>query len=364
MDIRKKQKRKCLFLDYVLSCGAAKNRLELTIQGFKHNDIEVNYLYIHKGSYRPILQIIRQLFLYLCFLVKMRKNDMLYIYGDIHIPFLVTIAKFKKIIVLHERTEYPVNYLFPENKNIKTDFLFFLYQQTLKKVDVFITCSHVLDSYYRKYLAKNVKSVIIPFMVDLSKFILTTGNNQENIITYCGYMGEGKDNVKDLIQIFCSCDYVYNNYRLVLIGDAIKEEFDKLKLFARQIDKENRVEFTGRLEHEEVINILMKSSIHILVRNNIDRNNGGIPSKVAEYLATSKPAIVSDVGELSLYLQDSENIFFVQSGDNQLFISKLFNIIKQNELLQRVGKKGRRFVEDYTPQKQVSYALKVIDNES
>ncbi|MDO4729477.1 MAG: glycosyltransferase, partial [Bacteroidota bacterium] len=173
-----------------------------------------------------------------------------------------------------------------------------------------------------------MKFIVIPFLVDLSKFCLKDSVKKENIITYCGYMGGGKDNLEDMIRIFYGDAYLYNNYRLVLIGDAEKDEFDKIKAFAKRVDLYKKIEFTGRLEHQEVIEYLMKSTIHILVRSDVDKNKGGFPSKLAEYLATAIPSIITNVGEVSMYLEDTNNIFFVEKNNNQLFTSKLVNVLK------------------------------------
>lgn len=175
-------------------------------------------------------------------------------------------------------------------------------------------------------------------------------------------MGGNKDNLEDLIEIFCSENYVYENYKLVLIGDAKKDEYERIKEFAKKRDTKKKIEFTGRLEHKDVIDVLMCSTIHVLVRSDIDRNKGGFPSKLAEYLATSKASIVSQVGELSLYLKDNHNIFFVQPNNNKLFASTLSKILKEKERLIEVGKNGRAFVEDYTPKKQIAYLLNQVSN--
>ena len=357
--------RKCLFLDYQKSDKAAENRLNLVMQGFKENDFYIEYIYIVK-KYIYVFEILKQIIKYFRLLSKMGRGDILYVYGEIHLPFLLSYAKKKKIKIFTERTEYPFQIVFPEKTNYKASFLFYLYKKCLKKIDLFVVGTYSLKEYYEKFTSKETLFFVIPFFIDLNKFQNSVNIKRENIITYCGYMGSNnKDGVENIIDIFCRSEYAYKNFKLILIGDATPNEFKKLKDFAAKKDHNKKIVFTGRLkEHRQVIEYLMKSTLHILAKPNTQRNKGAFPSKLAEYLATAIPSIVTNVGDTSIYLKDNESIFLVTPDDNQIFSERLSDILKQKELMSKVGKKGREIVEEFTPKKQIKKLLDYISFEN
>ena len=357
--------KKCLFLDYQKSDKAAENRLSLVMQGFKENNFSVDYIYIVKNKYIYIYDILKQIIRYFRLLSKMDKGDILYVYGEIHLPFLLLYAKRKGVRIFTERTEYPFEIIFPEKVSYKTKTLSYLYRKSLKKMDLFIVGTYALKEYYQRFAAEETQFLVIPFLIDLTKFQDGINIKKENIITYCGYMGSNnKDGVENIIDVFCKSEYAYKNFNLILIGDAAPDEFQKLKEIVAQRDSNKKIIFTGRLkEHQEVINYLMKSKLHILAKPNTKRNKGAFPSKIAEYLATSTPSILTNVGDVSIYLRDNESIFLVEPDDNMKFSERLTDVLKNKELMSKVGKKGREVVEEYTPKKQIKKILEFANFE-
>lgn len=66
----------------------------------------------------------------------------------------------------------------------------------------------------------------------------------------------------------------------------------------------------------------------------------GFSTKLGEYLATGKPVIVSNVGEVSKYLTDGINAFFCKSDPESIAL-KIDEIQENYAQALRIGEEGR-----------------------
>lgn len=70
-------------------------------------------------------------------------------------------------------------------------------------------------------------------------------------------------------------------------------------------------------------------------------SDASYPSKLAEFLATGKPVISVNVGEVSDYLKDGENSFLIEPGNVAELVNKLEYIFSNYEQAKEVGRKGK-----------------------
>jgi glycosyltransferase involved in cell wall biosynthesis len=69
------------------------------------------------------------------------------------------------------------------------------------------------------------------------------------------------------------------------------------------------------------------------------------PSKLTEFLATGKPVVSVNVGEISDYLSDGVNVFLTQPGNPDEIADKLIRVFKNYPEAKRVGEQGRVLTE-------------------
>ncbi len=353
---RNKNNRHCFFLDWSESRGAAKNRLLLNQKGFSINSFNISYGYILHSSSSKFIRYIGSLYnlIKVCLkILTLNKNDILYIYGPFYFPFILDIAIWKKVQIFIERTEYPASVLFSESKYRQKQNI-----EVYKKADVFVTCSEALKKYYSGYIKEECKFFIIPVLVDVNIFPKSVTTN--NFITYCGYMGGDKDGVKELLQSYHKATIDKNKFKLCLIGDAPKSDIDKIKVLIKEFNLQDNVILTGRLSHKETVSYLSQSVLNVLARPANKQAEGGFPSKLGEYLATGKPSLVTAVGDIPKYIKDGENGYIVEPNVDA-FAKKIDWIIDNLEEAKLVGIKGKKFIEDYVPDKQIGLLLKNIN---
>ena len=69
--------------------------------------------------------------------------------------------------------------------------------------------------------------------------------------------------------------------------------------------------------------------------------DAGFPSKLTEYLATGIPVVVTEVGEIPVYLKDNENAFISQPDSVDAFAEKLDFVLGNYEVAKKVALKGK-----------------------
>lgn len=313
--------------------SAAFNRISLFVKGLSERNCNV---VIDKltPSYK-IPKILRKFFtVYNCFSYYFRyflnKDNYIIIYGDNYLWRLLPFKRAAKVLV--ERNEYPTFMIEPENTSGKKSLAF------LKTCDGFITCTNALKKFYSNYLNIKDKICISQVIVDTKKFELNIPKGK--YITYCGDWGNNKDGVDILIQAFAVFHKHCPEYRLRLIGGSTKEVEASLHNLAINLNVEDKIDYIGKVQHKQMPEYLCSSSILALARPNNKQAEGGFPSKVAEYLSTGIPVVLTNVGELHTILKDGHNCYMSEPDSAELFAKKLIQaaIDKNSNIIGTNGK--------------------------
>lgn len=338
----------CILNSYV---GNEKN--DLNAKPFKKYRIGtanyINLMGLRKKPKRRILQIIFGLLgiINTCFyLVLKKKIDHVILCADTLdwiIP-LKLISKIKRCTLIREQNEYPNYYQFAENFQKKH---IIAKQSRYNYFDAIIFMTHYLESFFRQH-KYNGKSVIIPMTVDLERFDSIPKSKDNIYITYIGSLYGNKDGLEDLIKAYA---ILFNKSkelkeRLRIIGD--NSQIEKLKYIYTLIEQngiKDNVVFTGSIVREKVPFLLKNSKLLVLARPNHRQAEGGFPTKLGEYLATSNPVVVTRVGEIDAYLTDKHSVFFAEPNNPKDFAEKMFEALTNSLLAEEVGKNGRKVAE-------------------
>jgi glycosyltransferase involved in cell wall biosynthesis len=261
-----------------------------------------------------------------------------------------------KIKYIQEKSEFPfvLNYKSNFGKIYAWIYTTFIY----KLFDGIFVMTNPLKKYFEKRISKNAKIEVVPMTVEWERF-----NNCSDerpvpypYIAYCGYMGGNKDGVDILIEAFNKINKMFPEYVLVLIGYAENEEISRLKELVQNLNIEDRVIFTGKIDRDEMPKYLCNADVLALARPTSLQSTGGFPTKLGEYLATGKPVIVTKVGEIPTYLSDGDNAFLVEPDNVDLFAKKLEYVLAHINIAQKVGIKGKELVKtifDYRYQSKI-----------
>lgn len=316
--------------------SASGSRAWNTYDGFRYRSLT-------KSLGNKILELILSIFALIALLLKNKEgyrvvilvsNSLLMIYP------LFLLLKIKGIKFLQEKSEFPFVLK-------RKDFLGVLYAKfyvgtTYKLFDGLIIMTTPLLDYFKDKVRKNALLFLMPMTVDSSRFSdVKKDPSVDQYIAYCGDIGGNKDGVENLISSFNLLKNKYSNWKLIIIGGSTVAEEEKIKEYARKLDIPNIV-FQGRVQRDEIPQLLVNAKILVLARPNSLQSTGGFPTKLGEYLSTGNPVIVTKVGEIPNYLTDNDNAFLVDPDNIQEFASRIEFVIDNYEEAKKVGLEGKK----------------------
>lgn len=238
--------------------------------------------------------------------------------------------------------EYPI----PIRHKLKTNIPTWkekAYSIALRKIDGYISISEELKTYYNIYCTK--PSIILPVIVNTSRFIPPIKLNKKEWITYIGNMELSKDNLDNIIKAFSLISNKFPNYSLHFFG---KTSSINLKILSDLVNKEGlngKVFFGGVVENSQVSSLIYQSKIMVSSQPNTLRAKGGFPTKLGEYVVTGTPTLLCDVGENSKYLT-SEDCYYVEPENPKAYAEKLEYILSHYDEALLKAKHGRETVFD------------------
>lgn len=294
--------------------GLSEIGVQCSIIGLKYNKIPTI-------SHR-LFTFFKRRFVLLRLFFKVSRKDVIIIYGETKFTFFYKyISKRTNLIV--ELNEYPlVERLIHPTK--ESHVLWKNNSFALKYANTIITCSTFLKKRYEEF-CHNI--YISPLIVDMKEFAVkqekTTDVLKQQYIAYCGSLNNNKDGVPILIQAFKKFHNVFPNIKLVIIGGGDKESIDELLYICDKLEITDNVFFTGSIPHSQIASWLNNAIMLVLSRPNNKQAEGGVPSKLGEYLASGVPCVVTDVGDLHLYLEDEKNCYLAYPDSVNSFAEKM-----------------------------------------
>ena len=98
----------------------------------------------------------------------------------------------------------------------------------------------------------------------------------------------------------------------------------------------------------------------VLARPNNKQAEGGIPSKVAEYLACGVPCVITKTGDLPKYLHDGEDCFLCDPDDENIFFQRMVDCYNSDRTL--IGCNAKKVVRQFNYIEQSSLLVDYLEN--
>jgi glycosyltransferase involved in cell wall biosynthesis len=350
---------------------AATNRVYTYAKGFKENGINVHvvifssaYNEVHNGQvdgisyYHPFEQKKRSNSFFMRSLKKLKKYVKTY-------RLLKKINKEDKIIAINswtnllsthltvwilskllgtklitECSEHPLKDFQGGAVNRKIGLAKFFIESRL--CDGILCISRFIVDYHKKKGVNERKLFLLPSTVDPSRFI-QQGERPVNE-RYVGYFGSltfVRDSVDVLIKAFADVRKKHPDVYLVLGGFCTDEVRKQIVDLINELKISDRVKLVEYLTRQEILRYITHADVLVMVRSLDLESSASYPSKLTEFLATGKPVLSVNVGEISDFLTDGENAFLVEPGNPPAITDKLNQILNNYELAVQAGQKGK-----------------------
>lgn len=212
-------------------------------------------------------------------------------------------------------------------------------QYTLKKADAICSTSNVMKEETNQYTAKDI--VVTPFGVDINKFkpLQRENNKQQTVIGIVKAMKE-KYGIEYLIRAyhkFINSQSGNNSEtKLVVVGEGpLLDDYRKL---VEDMNLNERVEFTGKIPHEEVPAMINQFDIFV-VPSILDSESFGVAAVEAQ--ACGVPVVVSNVGGLPEVMIEGKTGFSVPKKDVDSLAEKINLLVNDEDLRLSLGRNAR-----------------------
>ncbi len=242
--------------------------------------------------------------------------------------------------IIHEQTEYPFLRREKENILIYKIYMHIYRIYILSHIDYVIVISKQLEKHFRQIYSGKI--FIVNMFVDITRF---ENINKKNplmfpYIAYVGSMYGDKDGVYNLIKAFGKVSDEFPNYKLVLIGSNSNKK--KMKKINEAISRKffNKIIFTGYLGRDEVPHFLVNSSLLALTRPMNKQAEYGFPTKLGEYLATRKPVLVTNVGDIPFFVKDNYDVFMADANNIDEMANKIKTALSNKNKSVLIGNNG------------------------
>lgn len=235
--------------------------------------------------------------------------------------------------------EYPWSLIHGRNRIWDRLYIRFFYRM----FDGFVVMTENLMDYYKLVSKSDAKFIHFPMTVDLNRFYLPRQANLVEYIAYCGGDTTGtKDGIDILIKAFNLVKDRFPSLKLYIIGN-VHESVKELVIKSALGD---RVVLWGFVTGDKIPAFLVNAKALCLARPNNIQAIGGFPTKLGEYLATGNPVIVTNVGEISNYLEDRISAYMVEPGNVTEFANAIVSVLDNYTEAQLIGSRGKKVAEE------------------
>ena len=133
-----------------------------------------------------------------------------------------------------------------------------------------------------------------------------------------------------------------HDVKFLIVGGGRAEEY--VKTLTRDLQLEESIIFTGRVQHEEVKTYYSVMDVLVYPRKSKRITELVTPLKPLEAMALEKLVIGSDVGGIKELVKDGKTGFTFEKGDVDDLSRKCLFALGQRDLAQQISKQAREYV--------------------
>jgi glycosyltransferase involved in cell wall biosynthesis len=206
--------------------------------------------------------------------------------------------------------------------------------------DGIITISTRLFKLYSKF---NINVIRIPILSDFTNYKTSNSEIKENTfnIGFTGYIGKKKDDIFILIFAIHKLKNKFPDIILNIYGFLNSSMRNKLNKIISRLSLHDNIIINNPVKRNKIPDILIKQNLLVLLRRKNLQNQYGFSTKLAEYLSSGVPVLISEVSDNKMFLVDNYNAFYLKKMLTGDITDKIKSIIKSKSLCNTVGRNGK-----------------------
>lgn len=301
-----------------------------------HNDISIKGLFPCRIKNQIIAKFVSLFSTFWFLLFKVKSEDRILLYAS---PEYLPLC----LLLRRKQTYYEVTEC-PDLFRPRT-YSWNYYKKLWKCLNGIFVISRNLKEYFEDYGVAPEKVHVVNMIVEPSRFESVVRNmNVEKYIAYCGNINDdSKDGVRDLIASFVKYHEKYGDRKLYIIGPITsqeqKNEYDN---YLKQLNALDNVVFTDAVSPSSIPQYFVDAEMLVLARPDNIQAKYGFPTKLGEYLLSGRPVVLTDVGNITIFLKDQRNAFIAKPGDIDSIAQKMIDVSANPNLAEVVAKLGKQ----------------------
>jgi len=227
---------------------------------------------------------------------------------------------------------------------------------SMKYFDGFVVISEPLRHYISGQMKASAKIVRLPIIIDVQEPFeeLPAEIPPYPYIIHSGALSQQKDGIIDLFKAFAIVNEHFDKkLYFYLTGSKVAPPgvWDEINKAVDDHNLQGNVHFLGFVSEDKLKTLQKNCLFLVLPKPDNEQNRNNFPTKLGEYLAFSRPAITSKVGDMGLFLKSNETALIVEPGNIAQISEAMLRLLKNPALADKLGAAGRKVAEeefDYT----------------
>jgi glycosyltransferase involved in cell wall biosynthesis len=248
--------------------------------------------------------------------------------------FLAALSGIKPIAIAQQG----ITDLWPEN-SLLYPFKKIIQNYAFKKSDLIHAWGPVMATHMQNSGVNMNKVMILPKGINLDFFEYRDNSNELIIkaIVTRSLLPEYKHDV--ILKAFAILKTQNIPFELTVVGDGIMQK--SLKLLSKELQIENNVIFTGRINNNDLPKLLQKSNIYISMPT-----TEGVSASLFEAMACGCFPVVTNLPGNKSWITQKKNGILIESENTKKLAEEIIWAFRNSEVRQKAVLENRKFVEE------------------
>lgn len=277
---------------------------------------------------------------------NLQKGDVLFFFMGKYVKLMLrfmSIARKKGAFCVRDLCELPYGTGLETKRAIQLRKI--TLEQQLPQLDGVISISDALLNLAKSYTGQSCKHIKVPIMVDFDKYDIPDDSEKAEVpyIFHSGTLYQQKDGILGMIEAFGKARRkIRENIAFVSTGTLdTSPHKNEISNLIRKYHLEGNIRFTGYLSCKELQDYMSKASLVIINKYCNQQNRYCFSTKLGEYLAASKPVVITNVGEAVNWLENKKSAYIVEPEDTDALADAIVQVFTHQEESRMVGIAGK-----------------------
>ena len=212
----------------------------------------------------------------------------------------------------------------------------------LKYADAILPISHYIDEQICIKSGENKKpSLIVPVLFDGD--YAQQNFEQEDYVLYTG-SADYLDLAEIVLDTAREIKKTIPTFRMKITGFGKERNVKRFKDLIREYRLETNIQYLGYVDDDELARLVGSATALLAPLPESLQSIARAPTKIAYYMASGRPVVTSNTGEIKYYAKDGENAYVVSSECRAKDMAeKIVSIFADPSKANEVGENGRMY---------------------